>query len=444
MFKRSRIRIIAAIMAALLLFLLIAIGVIYASSFNEIQNQNRDLLEQFSERYDIRDHLAPPEGDQQGFPQDNFIPGYTDDDELYDDDEHVDNFDGREFEPGGRGRNDGRFRNAFELSTFYAVAVSDSGEVLAVNSGNEDVISSSDLEEMALDILEEGSSEGSKDDLIYLVKEKDEYELVAFMDNSIVRNNMSTLLKYTLISFAISVAVIFLLSLFLSKKIIEPLEENDRRQKQFVSDAGHELKTPLAVMSANCELLEKEIGKNQWLDNIEYENNRMSTLVRDLLELSRAESGILQEENTDLSNLVIGEVLPFESIAFEKGLTLNTDIKDGIFTRCNPSQLKQLTAILLDNAISHSEGGSTVDLSLTSDNRTAVLNVSNCGKEIPRDRQAMIFERFYRVDEARTGEDSHYGLGLAIAKAITVSHGGKIGVECKDGKVTFSASIPIK
>ncbi len=447
MFKQTRIKIIAATIAALLLFLLIAMGVIYTSSYHEIQNQNKELLERFCERYDVRDMIPPPENMQPGIPPESFA-GETDgmdedpddDDYYFDDDQDYDSGFWQKRPMDGRGE-----RHAFELSTFYSVAVSDDGEVLAVDCGNGDLFDEDELAAMALDILESGSGEGSGDSVIYLVKEKDGYDLVAFMDTSIAGNNLATLLKYTLISFAISVVIVFFLSLFLSKKIIEPLEENDRRQKQFVSDAGHELKTPLAVMSANCELLSKEIGENKWLDNIEYENRRMSTLVKDLLDLSRAESGVLQEEDVDLSNLVTGEALPFESIAFEKGLMLDTDIHENIHIKGNPTQLRQLAAILIDNAISHSEGGEKVDLSLSSDSRHAVLQVTNSGKEIPPEKQALIFERFYKVDEARTeSEGSHYGLGLAIAKAITQAHGGRIGVECRGGKVTFKAELPVK
>ena len=124
---------------------------------------------------------------------------------------------------------------------------------------------------------------------------------------------------------------------------------------------------------------------------------------------------------------------------------LDTDIHENIHIKGNPTQLRQLAAILIDNAISHSEGGEKVDLSLSSDSRHAVLQVTNSGNEIPPEKQALIFERFYRVDEARTeSEGSHYGLGLAIAKAITQAHGGRIGVECKDGKVIFRAEIPVK
>ncbi len=435
-------------MAALLMFLLIAIGVIYASSFHEIQTQNKELLEQFSERFELMENTMSPEEDVQfGGPPGEY--GYyvlLNNDDDYDDTDDYDQDDAEMPDPGmGPGEFDRRDKHAFELSTFYFVAVADSGEILAVDSGNGDLFDNEELTEMALDILEDGSEEGTEDGLIYLVDDKDDYTLVSFMDNSVARNNMTTLLKNTFISFGISVVVVFLLALILSKKIIEPLEENDKRQKQFVSDAGHELKTPLAVMSANCELLSKEVGPNQWLDNIQYENQRMNTLVKDLLDLSRAENGALQEETVDLSNLVIGESLPFESIAFEQGLMLESDVRDGITTKGNPTQLRQLTAILIDNAISHSEGGDKVELSLTSDSKTAHLKVTNSGKEIPSDKQALIFERFYRVDEARTEDGgNHYGLGLAIAKAITQAHGGKIGVECSDGKVTFKADIPLR
>ena len=298
---------------------------------------------------------------------------------------------------------------------------------------------------MAEEILESGMTQGTEGDLIYKVTDKGDCTLVAFMDNTVVRSSMETFLKYAFISFGISAVLVFFLALVLSKKIIKPLEENDLRQKQFVSDAGHELKTPIAVMSSNLELLSRDVGEdNQWLQNIQYENERMGALVRELLDLSHAESGTLPQEELDLSTLVEGETLPFESIAFEEGLTLESDIAQGISVQGNPGQLRQLTAILLDNAISHSEGGSTVDIKLTPDRHQAVLTVTNFGPEIPQDQREKLFERFYKTDVARTEDGGHYGLGLAIAKAIVQAHNGLIGVDCGDGKVTFRVSIPMK
>ena len=199
-------------------------------------------------------------------------------------------------------------------------------------------------------------------------------------------------------------------------------------------------------MSTNLELLSREIGEdNKWLSNIQYENERMSTLVKQLLELSHAENGTSEQQELDFSNLVTGEALPFESIAFEHGLNLNSDVAEGIRVSGNSGQLKQLTAILLDNAISHSEGGDAVDIRLSSDRHQAVLEVTNSGKEIPADVRDKLFERFYRADEARTENGSdHYGLGLAIAKAIVQAHSGTIGIDCGDGKVTLRVSLPLR
>lgn len=226
-------------------------------------------------------------------------------------------------------------------------------------------------------------------------------------------------------------------------RIMEYLIMN-QRQKQFVSDAGHELKTPVAVVNANLELLSREIGENQWLSNIQYENERMSALIIQLLELSKAENFTPQMELLDLSRLVCGETLPFETVAYENGLLLNSSIAEGIRAEGNSIQLKQLVSILLDNAVRHSSSGEEVQILLKKEKSHAVLSVVNSGEEIPPEQQKHLFERFYRTDTARTGEDGHYGLGLAIARAIAESNKGSIAVRCHDGKVEFIVKLPVK
>jgi signal transduction histidine kinase len=198
------------------------------------------------------------------------------------------------------------------------------------------------------------------------------------------------------------------------------------------------------VVSANAELLVRQIGENQWLQNIQYENERMGMLVGQLLDLARTENVTPQMEHIDFSRLVAGEALPFESVAFEKELALNTAITSGIAVEGNGAQLKQLTSILLDNAIRHSKPAGEVRLTLTKDHGIAELSVINTGNEIPAEHREKIFERFYRMDTVRNSEDKHYGLGLAIAKAITDSHHGHIEVLCDNGLVEFRVRIPIK
>ncbi len=504
MFKSSRIKIIAAIMAALLLFLLIMAGMIYGSSYRELSKENREMLEKYSSDFDLSQAYMEDSGsgfngqpEMPAFPGGPYGPGSRDNGEPGDTGESAEptepgGFDEPGFsggtgepaepgEPGGfdepafpdgtgepewpeepdpgvnPGTDDGlrppsplykedRGMHAFAVSSFYYTAFDHSGRPILTGYGNGSVYSEEDICSLATEILKSGKTRGTADDLIYQVTDKGGYTLVAFMDNAVVKGNMDTLLKYVLISFGISAVLVFFLALFLSKRIISPLEENDRRQKQFISDAGHELKTPISVMSTNLELLSREMGEdNQWLSNIKYENERMSDLVKDLLELSRAESSATEHQDLDLSTLVTGETLPFESIAFEQGLTLNSDIPEGIRVQGDPAQLRQLTAILLDNAISHSEGEDAVEIGLSEDRHQAILAVTNSGPEIPEDVRDKLFERFYRTDEARTGDDSgHYGLGLAIAKAIVQAHSGTIGCNCSDGKVTFRVTLPMK
>ena len=148
-------------------------------------------------------------------------------------------------------------------------------------------------------------------------------------------------------------------------------------------------------------------------------------------------------ELIDFSRLIAGEALPFESVAFEKGLILNSNISNGITLEGNSTQLKQLTSILLDNAVRHSNANGEVCLTLKKEHGIVVFSVVNRGDEIPTEHREQIFERVYRVDPARNGEDKHYGLGLAIAKAIVTAHHGHIEVLCDHGLVEFRVSLPL-
>ena len=323
------------------------------------------------------------------------------------------------------------------------MAISDSGDILAADNGDGTVYEKQMLEKYASEIVKSQRTKGVKGNLTYITAEKGNYTLVAFMDNTIVRDSMTTLFRYTLVFGSIAIIILFFVAVYLAKQIVRPLEESYQKQKQFISDAGHELKTPISVVSANAELLSREIGNNQWLANIQYENLRMGKLVEQFLELARTENVVLQTEHLDLSRLTGGEALPFESVAFEKGLTLNCNITEGLFVNGSSIQLKQLVSILLDNAVRHNSEGNEISLILKEERGFAKLSVINNGEEIPTEQREQLFDRFYRTDPARNGEDKHYGLGLAIAKAITTAHKGKINVRCYDGKIEFSVRIPL-
>lgn len=413
MFKKSRRKIVAAIISVLVALWVGTLGVIYASSYFEMSKQNQEMLRTHAEMYYLSQYgeTVPPEKPQ------------PDDDKGFK----------RDFDPQSP---------KFQLSTFYTVAVSYSGKILDIKNEQSAVHSDDDLKELALTVIKNDKQYGTDKNLAFYKANKGKYILVTFMDNTVINENAMTLLRYTLIFGGAAIVVFFFISVFLARKIVTPLEESYQKQKQFISDAGHELKTPVSVVSANAELLSREIGENQWLQNIQYENERMGTLVCQLLDLAKTENVTPQTERIDFSRLAVSEALSFESVAFENGLVLNQNIENSIYVDGNGIQLKQIISILLDNAIRHSKEKGEVRLTLTKEHGFAKLSVINKADEIPEEEQTKIFERFYRVDTARNGEDKHYGLGLAIAKAIVITHKGKISVRCYDGFVEFSVLIP--
>ncbi|MBE6769314.1 MAG: HAMP domain-containing histidine kinase [Ruminococcaceae bacterium] len=390
------------------------LGVIYASSYFEMTKLNNQMLEAHAQMYTLSgslEEIVPPNKPK---PNENhgFNPGFDPESPM------------------------------FQLSTFYTVAVSYEGEILEIRNKPPTVHSDADLEKLATQIIKNGTKSGTKNNLAFYKTDKGGYTLVTFKDNTVINEGAMTLFRYTLIFGGAALIVFFFLSVFLARKIVNPLEENYRKQKQFISDAGHELKTPVSVVNANAELLSREIGDNRWLQNIQYENERMGVLVGQLLDLARTENVTPQTERIDFSRLVAGEALPFESVAFEKGLTLNSNIANGGSVEGNSTQLKQIVSILLDNAIRHSKGEGEVWLTLTKEHGFAKLSIINKGDEIPKEQREHIFERFYRIDTARNSEGGHYGLGLAIAKAIATSHKGHISVNCFNGFVEFKVELP--
>lgn len=404
MFKQSRKRIVASIMAILTMLWITTLCVIYIASYVEVSKNNYEMLQEHASQH----LLDKPLNNQALKPH---IPG-----------PHFDS-------------------HKFKLSTFYSVALNNQQEILEIKNDHHEIYSNDELQEIALKVINKNNDYGKINELIYYKMDKGDYLLISFMDNTLMQDSMNTLFRYTLIVGAIMIAILFFLALYLAKRIVDPLEISYQKQKQFISDAGHELKTPLAVISTNAELLQREIGNNQWLDNIQYENERMSQLVIQLLELAHSENPNIIMEHLDLSNLINGDILTFESVAFENGLIINSDIQDNIMFLGNKHQLNQLITILLDNAIKHSEQGKEIQIKLKQNNNQIYLNVINDGIAIPKEQQALLFERFYRLDEVRNDEEKHYGLGLAIAKAIVETHHGKISINCYNHKVCFTVKF---
>lgn len=412
MIKKSRIRITVLIFAALVLLLIATVGIIYLFTSHQLTVRNREMLSRYAEQY-----WENGNPDDQARLPDGKMP------------------DGEE-PPGGKPSDD-----LYVSSTFNSVAFLSDGSTDITND-QPSLYTDEELVQIAGSRSEKQTGYGTVGSLAYLISEQDGGRLVVLMDNTAMDESKQILLRSTLIYAATAIPILALLSWFSAGWTLRPMEESYKKQKQFIADAGHELKTPISTVNANLELLSRDVGENRWLANIRYENGRMEELVRKFLDLAQLDSVQLPMEPLDFSRLVTAGVLPFESTAFEQGCMLEYEISDGIGLTGNQSQLAQLVSILLDNALGHCNQGGRVRVTLSDAHNKALLAVSNEGAAIPPEQAAHLFERFYRADDARMEHSGHYGLGLSIAKAVTDAHKGKLSVTSENGFVTSTAELP--
>lgn len=265
-----------------------------------------------------------------------------------------------------------------------------------------------------------------------------EGSFLVLIDNSNVRSSLFRVLRISILIFVLLELVVFIVSKLITKWIIVPVKESFERQKQFIADASHELKTPLSVIIASSEALEDNPKEKKWLKNIKNEADRMSYLVNNLLKLAASEEkSILKFKEKDLSKIVELSTLTFEGRAFEKNVKIDYKIDENIKMKLDEDSIKQLVEILLDNAIEHSVRDEVINVSLKDENGNIELLVKNRGDEIPSGEEEKIFERFYRGDKSRNRNSNRYGLGLAISKNIVMNHNGKISAVSNDGVTIF-------
>ena len=307
---------------------------------------------------------------------------------------------------------------------------------------NNTFLTNKQVKEVSRDLLDRGKKSWKWHDYIYSLKEtKDGTWQVVFIDFS------SYSASYAQI-FLITVYVIFGLllltgvSIYLSRFIVQPAQDAIDREKRFVSDASHELKTPIA--SIRAQVLQSQIEPNRYLNHILSETKRMEHLIQELLGLSKLDKdGRSHFDKVNLSSICQEMILSYESLAYEEGKLIEDNISENIEVLGKESQLKQLITILLDNAIKHSLDKGKIKVDLLQEKKTAVLRVSNPSQVYPDDVLNNLFERFYQAEDSRNSSSS-FGLGLAIAKAIVEKHKGSIKIWQADGNLTFEVQLPIK
>ncbi len=298
--------------------------------------------------------------------------------------------------------------------------------------------------------LQDGRGSGTIDsyNLRYLRRDNGFFQRIAFVDISMEKNTLDDMARSFLQIGGVALVILLGISALLAWWATRPVETALRQQRQFLSDASHELKTPLTVILSNAELLSGaalEPRPARWADNIHSEAGQMKTLVEEMLTLARADNMPRTAVHTaqSLTDIVTDTVLSFEPVAFEAGKTLTSQIADGVEVEGDGDKLRRLAGVLLDNAVKYADEGTTVEVTLEKADRRARLTVINRCAPIPPEQLRRLFERFYRADASR-GEKSGFGLGLPIAASIVEEHKGTIKAESDDLSTRFIVTLPLK
>ena len=299
------------------------------------------------------------------------------------------------------------------------------------------------INEYALKVSDNLIDEGYINNYIYRIRKLGSNEVEVTLIES--EETIKELKANIIISIGIGVAgliLIYVIAKKISNIIVKPVSESFEKQKQFVSDASHELKTPLAVIEANADVLEAEVGDNKWITYIQNEVQSMNKLVNDLLTLARMEN-INRDtyQKFDLSKEVKMSVAVFESMIYEKEIKLKTEVEDGIEFNGDKEDIKHIISILLDNAIKHTKEKGKIIVSTTKEKNNIKIDIKNQGDPIPEEEREKIFERFYRIDKARNRNEKRYGLGLSIAKGIIEKYNGTIEAISDKGFTSFIVKL---
>ncbi len=306
-----------------------------------------------------------------------------------------------------------------------------------------DIISNYDIEEEYIKRTADWVIENHSVDMYIGNLYRNKYSYVftnntlVIVDNTQINSDLNHQFFENISLFVLTEIAIGILTYFITAWIITPVKESFEKQKAFVADASHELKTPLAVMIASGDAYFND-KNDKWVKNMKSEAERMTKLVTELLDLAKTdEEQDIAMENNNLSNIVESSILTFESLFYENDISLKYNITEDIYLVCNSDLITQLMGILIDNAIKHSSKKGKVSVNLSKKNKQIVLEVKNKGLPIKKEDEEKIFERFYKVDESRNRNSNNYGLGLAIAKNIVLKHNGTISAHSSNGYTTF-------
>lgn len=324
----------------------------------------------------------------------------------------------------------------YESRYFYVLLDEEAG-VIATNIEKIAAVNQETAVEYAQAALDSGADRGFVGEYRYTVQEEDSGIRISFLDCG---RRIGMCRVFALNSLWISLlgmlAVFLMMMMMLaSGRIIKPVSDSYEKQKQFITDAGHEIKTPLAIIDADAGLIEMENGPNEWLRDIQTQVRRLTGLTNDLIYLARTEEAQGRQEMLDfpLSDMVEEQICSFQALAIQNNRKFVSHIQPMLTLHGDEKMISQLVSILLDNAVKYSDAGGEIRVMLEKQGRTVHLSVFNTVESISQRELEHLFDRFYRTDRSRNSKTGGYGIGLSIASAVAAAHKGKILASSRDG-----------
>ncbi len=325
---------------------------------------------------------------------------------------------------------------------YFTVTLSETGEVLAFNLNKIVSVSSEEAIAYARELLAKSKQSGFYGNFRYGTLEvQTGVRMYIFVDCLVELENFSDFLVSSIVIGLAGLAVVFVLIFIFSGRIMRPVAESYRKQKQFITDAGHEIKTPLTIIGANAEVIEMQTGESEWTKGIKDQISRLTSLTEKLIFLAK------MEEQTDipmfefsLSDVLTESVQVFSAVAAAQNIELQRDIQKGVSYNGNEEMIRRMITLLADNAIKYTDG-KTVSFSLRTEGNKKIVEVRNEASYLADGNLSHLFERFARGDSSRNSGTGGHGIGLSVALAITAAHGGKIRAECVKGSVVFTVIL---
>lgn len=334
-------------------------------------------------------------------------------------------------------------RESAYQTRYFIVQYDKKGEIIDINLSHIAAVSYEDAEKYANSVLNSDGKSGYKHIYRYKIQPTDFGKIVIFLDCSFSIQSITSMIITSVCIALISLCAIFLVICIFSSRFIRPMIEGMEKQKRFVTDAGHELKTPLAIINANVEVLELVEGSNEWLDSIKNQVKRMDQLVKSMLQLARMEEGTMNspEKIFSISDAFNEITEPFKVVARQKGQMLKIHLQHDVKMSGDEAAIRNLISILVDNAIKYCNDEGIIEARLSLEGKNIKIRVKNSSDIDGKENLQRLFDRFYRPDDSRARASGGFGIGLSMAKNIVEAHHGKISAQRDGNFICFQVTL---